>query len=178
MLGLGGIGLNAIMAAKLSGASRIIGIDIHQGKFPLAKQLGCTDTAVANDPELVETVRNLTLGGVDYAFEISGAKPAMAIATAVTRKGGEVICVGLGAFEDLYQYSHAALVSEEKAFRGSLMGSCVPERDIPRYTKLYLEGKLPVDRLKSGVMGFADLNANLDALDRGEVVRQVLLPHG
>jgi Zn-dependent alcohol dehydrogenase len=86
--------------------------------------------------------------------------------------------VGLGAFEDVYQYSHAALVSEEKAFRGSFMGSCVPERDIRRYTKLYLEGKLPVDRLKSGVIGFAVLNANLDALERGDVVRQVLPPHG
>ena len=70
------------------------------------------------------------------------------------------------------------LVAEEKAFRGSLMGSCVPERDIPRYVRMFLDGKLPVDRLKSGAMGFEALNDNLDLLDSGAVLRQILLPHG
>jgi alcohol dehydrogenase len=58
------------------------------------------------------------------------------------------------------------------------MGSCVPVRDIPKYLKFYQEGRMPVDRLKSGTMLFEDLNRNLDLLDRGEVVRQILLPHG
>jgi len=178
VLGLGGVGLNAVMAAKLSGAAEIIGIDINESKFPLARDLGCTRALSANDPALVETVKEATRGGVDFAFEMSGVKPAMATANAITRRGGEVICVGLGASGELYQYAHAALVFEEKALRGSLMGSCVPERDIPRYLKHYRDGRMPVDRLKSGTMSFDELNANLDRLDRGEVVRQVLLPHG
>jgi Zn-dependent alcohol dehydrogenase len=177
VFGLGGVGLNAVMAARISGASEIIGIDINEGKFPLAMELGCTRTISALDPNLVETVKDVTQGGVDFAFEISGSKAAMTSANAITRKGGEIVCVGLGASGDLYQYAHAALVSDEKVFRGSFMGSCVPERDIPRYVKLYQDGKMPVERLKSGTMHFDQLNLNLDLLDRGEVVRQVLLPN-
>jgi len=178
VIGLGGVGLNAVMAARLSGASEIVGIDINEGKFSLARELGCTRTVSALDPRLVETVRDLTQGGVDFAFEVSGNKEAMTSAIAIARKGGEVVCVGLGASGDLHQYVHAALVSEEKVIRGSFMGSCVPDRDIPRYLKFYQDGRLPVDRLKSATMRFDELNVGLDLLNRGEVVRQVLLPHG
>lgn len=177
IFGLGGVGLNSVMAAKISGASQIIGIDINDSKFELAKELGCTHTLSALDPKLVETVKDLTHGGVDFAFEISGSKPAMASANAITRKGGEIVCVGLGASGELFQYAHAALVGEEKVFRGSFMGSCVPERDLPLYFKFYQEGRMPVDRLLSGTMTFDQLNLNLDLLDQGKVLRQVLLPH-
>jgi len=166
------------MAAKISGASKIIGIDIHEGKFALARELGCTHTLSALDPKLVETVKDLTQGGVEFSFEISGAKPAMASAIAITRKGGEIVCVGLGATGDMYQYAHAQLVTEEKVIRGSLMGGGQPERDMQQLLTYFLEGRLPVDRLKSGTMTFEELNDNLDQLDRGEVVRQILLPHG
>jgi len=178
VIGLGGVGLNAVMAAKLAGASRIIGIDINEGKFALAKELGCTDTLLATDPKLVETVKDLTLGGVDYAFEISGAKAAVGPAFAITRKGGDVICVGLGVSGETYPYPHTQMVSEEKSIRGSLMGGGNAERDVPQLLQFFLEGRLPVDRLKSGSMGFAQLNDNLDLLDRGAVLRQILLPNG
>ncbi len=178
VFGLGGVGLNAVMAARISGASEIIGIDVNDGKFPLAMELGCTRTLSALDPNLAGVVKDLTRDGVDFAFEISGSKPAMASAIAITRRGGEIVCVGLEASTELYQYAHAALVSEEKVFRGSLMGSGVAERDIPLYLKLYQDGKMPVDRLKSGTIGFDRLNDSLDLLDRGMVVRQILLPNG
>jgi len=178
VFGLGGVGLNAVMAARISGASEIIGIDVNEGKFPLAIELGCTRTLSALDPNLVGAVKDLTRGGVDFAFEISGSKVAMASAIAITRKGSEIVCVGLGASTELYQYAHAALVSEEKVFRGSLMGSGLAERDIPLYLKLYQDGKMPVDRLKSNTMHFDQLNLSLDMLDAGAVVRQILLPNG
>ena len=178
VFGLGGVGLNAVMAARIAGASEIIGIDVNEAKFPLAMELGCTRTLSARDADLTATVRDLTHGGVDFAFEISGSRAAMVSATAITRKGGQIVCVGLGASTELYQYAHAALVAEEKAFRGSLMGSGVAERDIPLYLKLYQNGRMPVDRLKSNVMDFDQLNGGLDRLDSGEVVRQILLPNG
>jgi Zn-dependent alcohol dehydrogenase len=178
VFGLGGVGLNAVMAARISGASEIIGIDINEGKFPLAMELGCTRTFSALDPNLAGTVKDVTRGGIDFASEISGNKPAMTFAYVITRKGGEVICVGLGALNELYQYPHAALVSEEKATRGSLMGSGVAERGIPLLVKLYQDRKMPVDRLKSSTMGFDHLNLSLDRLDSVEVVRQILLPNG
>lgn len=177
VFGLGGVGLNAVMAARISGASEIIGIDINSNKFGLAEELGCTRTILATDPDLAEQVRDLTQGGVDYVIEVSGSKIAMASANEILRKSGEIICVGLGAFGDMFKYDHAMLVSEEKAIRGSFMGSSVPERDLPIYLKFFKDGKMPVDRLKTGTMGFESLNHNLDLLDRGSVVRQILLPH-
>ncbi|NTJ11510.1 zinc-binding dehydrogenase [Rhizobium lusitanum] len=178
IIGLGGVGLNSVMAAKLSGAWPIIGIDLLEAKFPLAAELGCTHTLHANDPDLIETVKDLTGGGVDFAFEVTAAKSAFKTAFDVTRKGGEIIGIGLGSYEDLHQYPHSTLVAHEKVIRGSVMGSGIAERDIPRYLKYFLEGRLPVDRLMSGTMVFNDLNANLDALDTGSVLRQILLPNG
>jgi Zn-dependent alcohol dehydrogenase len=177
VFGLGGVGLNAVMAAKIAGASEIIGIDTNPGKFPLAVELGCTRTLNALDADLSATVKDLTDGGVDFSFEISGSKAAMATANAITCKGGEIVCVGLGASNDMYQYAHAALVSDEKVFRGSFMGGCNAERDIPIFIRMYQDGRLPVHKLKSRTMGFDDLNLSLDRLDRGEVVRQMLLPN-
>ena len=123
-------------------------------------------------------MRDLTEGGVDFAFEVSGSKAALTSAIAIARRGAEVIGIGLGASDDLYQYRHTGLVSDEKVIRGSLMGSGVPSRDLPTYLQFYQDGRMPVDRLKSGTMGFDELNLNLDLLDRGDVVRQILLPHG
>lgn len=177
VIGLGGVGLNAVMAARIAGASRIIGIDIMESKFALAKELGCTDTILASDPGIVEAVRDLTGGGVDFAFEVSGNRAALMTACDITRRGGETVGVGLGATGELYAYSHDRLVTEEKVLRGAFLGSCVSERDIPTYLGFLQDGRLPVDRLMSGSMSFDDLNANLDTLDRGQVLRQVLLPN-
>ncbi len=176
VLGLGGVGLNAVMAAKISGASEIIGIDINEAKFPLARELGCTVTVLAGDPKMPALVRDLTRGGVDHAFEISGARSAMKVAIDIARKGGEITCVGLGATGDLYEYPHTLLVSEEKVIRGSIMGSAISERDIPMYLRLYEEGRLPVNKLMSGRIQFEDLNENLDKLHEGAVLRQILVP--
>ncbi|MCI5075388.1 zinc-binding dehydrogenase [Oricola sp.] len=178
IIGLGGIGLNGLMAARVAGAKTIIGIDMRDDKFPIARELGATDTLRADDPELVEKVRVLTGDGVDFAFEMSGAPAAMKSAPDLIRPGGDVICVGLGASDARYDFVHATLVSQERNIRGSFMGSCVPERDIPHYMKLFTEGQMPVDRLRSSAIGFDQLNASLDRLDSGDVIRQVLLPHG
>lgn len=177
VIGLGGVGLNTVMAAKIAGASHIIGIDINDDKFDIARELGCTKTFSARDPNLVEAVRELTDGGVDFSFEISGSKPGVSTAISITCRGGEVVCVGIGDPSELHEYSHASLIFDEKVMRGTFMGSGMPERDTQRYLKFYKEGRMPVDRLKSNTMTFADLNHGLDLLHRGEVVRQILLPH-
>lgn len=178
VVGLGGVGLNAVMAARIAGASRVIGVDIQPSKFELARDLGCTHTFDAAESGFADAVQQVTNGGVEVAFEITGSEAGMHTATALTRKGGEVTCVGLGASEERFEYAHTALVAQEKVFRGSLMGSCVPRRDLPIYLDFYKEGRLPVDRLISGTMSFDQLNNNLDRLQEGAVLRQILLPNG
>ncbi len=178
VFGLGGVGLSAVMAAKASGASRIIGIDLNEDKFALAKELGCSDVINATDPNLCECVHDLTEGGVDYAVEVSGAIPALSSAYDITAKAGEVIVVGLPGKGRTYPMDPTTMIFSEKSFRGSMMGGGIARRDIPRYERMYLEGKMALDRLASAEIGFEDLNAGFDRLDRGEVIRQILLPHG
>jgi alcohol dehydrogenase len=178
VVGLGGVGLSAVMAAREAGASRIVGIDMLPSKFDLARAVGATDCFDARDPDMVKKVRELTNGGVDFAFEISGNFAALNTAQAVTARGGEVVLVGVGRPDAEFPVKPTGMVLEEKVLRGSLMGSCVPRRDIPHYVDLYLKGQLPVDQLLSEHIGFERLNESLDLLSRGAVIRQILLPHG
>ena len=96
----------------------------------------------------------------------------------MTGLGGCVVCAGLPDGKSRHAYLHADLVSSEREIRGSYMGSCVAERDIPRLLALYRRGKLPVDRLKSGYLPLEGINAGFDRLADGSVLRQILRPNG
>ncbi|MBL6081601.1 zinc-dependent alcohol dehydrogenase family protein [Belnapia sp. T18] len=177
VLGLGGVGMNALFAAVAGGAERIIAIDTSVEKLGLARQWGATDTFLATDADCVERIRTATDGGVDTVIETAGNIQAMELAYAITARGGSVVSAGLPAQGANFSYMHAGLVSDEKSILGSYMGSCVPERDIPRFIGLYKRGKLPVERLKSGTLPLADINSAFDRLADGSVLRQLLRPN-
>ena len=178
VVGLGGVGLNALLGAKLGGAERIIAVDISDEKLGLARQLGATDTFNATDADCVSEIIEATKGGVDFAIETAGAIAAMETCYAILRTGGRVIAAGLPPAKSDFSFKPAQLVGEERGILGSSMGSCVPVRDIPRFISLYRQGRLPVDRLIDARIGFEDINAAFDRLNKGAVVRQILVPHG
>ena len=178
IVGLGGVGLSGLMGAVLAGAGRIVAIDLSDEKLGLARQLGATDTVNAKDADHVTQVRDLTGGGVDYAFDLAGTIKAMETAYLVTRWGGTTVTAGLSPIQADFSFKQSQLVSEEKTIKGSYMGSCVPVRDIPRFIALYQQGKLPVDRMVSQRIGFDELNVGFDRLQDVATVRQVLVPHG
>lgn len=178
IIGLGGVGLTAVMAAREAGAARIVGIDVLPSKFDLARAVGATDCIDARDPLAVQQVLDLTHGGVDHAFEISGHPSALQMAQAITVRGGEVIGVGVGNSSAAFSVPHLSWVCEERVLRGSFMGGGVAQEDVPRYVDMFLRGRLPVDRLRSEHIGFDRLNEAFDLLHGGGVVRQILLPHG
>ena len=95
IVGLGGVGLSGLMGAVLAGAGRIVAIDLSDDKLGLARQLGATDTVNAKDADHVKQVRDLTNGGVDYAFDLAGTIKAMETAYLVTRWGGTTVTAGL-----------------------------------------------------------------------------------
>jgi len=140
--------------------------------------VGATHCIDARDPDVVQQVQAITNGGVDFSFEISGAGPAIKLAHSLAARGGEVVHVGVGAATGEVTVPQWPLVLEERVIRGSFMGGCVPQRDIPRYSQLYLGGRFPMDKLRSDHIGFDRLNESLDLLERAAVIRQVLLPHG
>jgi alcohol dehydrogenase len=178
VVGLGGVGMNALFAAVAAGAERIVAVDANPEKLGLARQWGATDTFLATDPDCAQQVRDATDGGLDTVIETAGNIRAMELAYAITARGGSVVSAGLPASDAKFSYLHAQMVSDEKSILGSYMGSCVPERDIPRFLGLYKRGKLPVERLKSGFLPLEGINAGFDRLAEGSVLRQVLRPNG
>jgi len=177
VVGLGGVGMNALFGAVAGGAERIIAVDANPEKLGLARQWGATDAFLATEADVVEQIRAATDGGVDTVVETAGNIKAMELAYAITARGGRVVSAGLPAQGANFSYMHSGLVSDEKSILGSYMGSCVAERDIPRFLGLYQRGKLPVGSLKSGFLPLAEINAGFDRLSDGNVLRQVLRPN-
>lgn len=174
VVGLGGIGLNAIMGAQLAGASKIIALDINPNKFDFAKKLGATHTLDSSDDNVVNELKELTNGGVNYAFETAGVVPAMEIAYKITRRGGMTVTTGLPDPKHNFSFPQVTLTAEERTVKGSYVGSCVPTRDIPRFIELYKQERLPVDTLLSDTLSLEDINEGFDRLEKGNVARLVV----
>jgi alcohol dehydrogenase len=175
VVGLGGVGLNALLGAGAAGARQIVAVDLADEKLGLARQLGATDTCNAAAPDVVETIRAATGGGVEHAFEMAGSVKALELAYRITRRGGTTVTAGLPPPSHDFTVPQVNLVAEERTVKGSYIGTCVPVRDIPHYIALYRQGRLPVDRLMSGQLALEDINEGFDRLHEGKVVRQIVV---
>src|ERR1700759_1633917 len=162
-VGLGGVGLSALLAAKLVGAVEIVAVDTNPQKLEVALRLGATK-AVKVGPEATKEVRDLTNGGVDFAFEMASSVLALQLAFDITRRGGTTVTASLPHPEHRFSFPAVLLAAEERVLKGCYIGSCVPARDIPRYISLYQRGKLPVDKLLSEIVSIGELNEAFDRL--------------
>lgn len=174
VVGLGGVGLTALLAARLAGARTLIAVDLHEEKLALALELGATHAINAHSREAVAEARDVTSGGVDYAFELAGSVQAMEMAYRMTRRGGVTVSAGLPHPDHRWNAQLVNIVAEERTVKGSYMGSCVPERDVPRFIDLYRAGRLPVDRLMSERISLQEINTGFDRLAEGRTVRQIV----
>lgn len=174
VFGLGGVGLSAVMGAKLAGASPIIAVDTLPAKFELAKTLGATHTLNPKQGDVVAAIRDLTGGGVEFAFEAVGSASVLATAYESVRRGGMAISVGLPDPSEKLAIQAVSLAGQEKGVRGSYMGSAVPRRDVPRLIGLYQNGVLPIDALISPAIQLTDINIGFDRLAEGSAIRQLV----
>jgi alcohol dehydrogenase len=174
VIGLGGVGLSSLLGARAAGAGQIVAIDLDDNKLDLAKELGATYCVNAGSEDCIDEVKTLTHGGVDFAFELAGSVPALELAYNITRRGGTTVTAGLPHPDKRLSISPVQLVAEERTLKGSYIGTSVPSRDLPRYIQLYLDGRLPVDKLMSGKMPLKDINKGFDLLAKGKVVRQII----
>ena len=174
MIGFGGVGLAALLGARLREATTLVAIDLSDSKLAMARDLGATHTFNAADPDCAEKVRSMTSGGVEFAFEMAGVVKAMELAYRITRRGGTTVTAGLAHPQAMFSIPQVGIVAEERTIKGSYLGSCVPSRDIPRYIEWYQAGRLPVDKLLSETLALDDINAGFDRLARGETLRQTL----
>jgi Zn-dependent alcohol dehydrogenase len=177
VFGCGGVGLNVIQGAALSGAGHIIAVDLSPRKLEMAKTFGATDIVQAGgSTDVPMAIKGLTGGlGVDYAFEVIGVADVILQAYQSIRRGGAVVVVGVAALDAMAMIPAGGLVLEEKRVLGSLYGSTQQHRDMPKLLDLYKGGKLKIDELVSRRIALDEVNAAFEAMEAGEVARSVIV---
>jgi alcohol dehydrogenase len=175
IVGMGGVGLCGLLGALAAGAFPIIAVDIHDDKLAVASSLGATHTVNAKDPDAVSRIREISKGGVHYAFEFAGSVQAMELAYASTRRGGTTVTAGLPHPDARWPLQQLSLTAEEKTIKGSYVGSCIPARDIPRYIDLFRAGRLPIDKLIGRRLPLEQINEGFDSLATGHSLRDLIV---
>jgi len=173
VIGCGGIGLNAIQAAAIVGAGRIIAVDRVASKLDLARVFGATDIVDASAIDPVGAVVEMTGGGVDHSFEAIGLVATAEQAFNMLRKGGTATVIGMIPLGQKVEVDGFQLLLEKK-LQGSNMGSNRFRIDMPQYIDWYLSGKLKLDELVSATMPIEKINDGFAALKVGEVARQLI----
>jgi S-(hydroxymethyl)glutathione dehydrogenase/alcohol dehydrogenase len=174
VIGAGGVGLNVVQGAVLTGSERIIAIDRREPPLALARAFGATDALLA-PPVVADSVRDLTGGrGADYVFDTVGTPSTVADAVAAARKGGTIVLTGLARIDGVASLATFPFVMQEKRLIGSVYGSGQPSRDIPRLAGLFQEGKLKLRELVTRVYALGEINDALAALARADGARGVI----
>ncbi len=168
VVGLGGVGMAALITAKSLGLGQVIGVDAVPDKLAYASRLGA-DSVYPPDQALELGLK------APVVIEAAGNARAFETAVSLTGAGGITVTVGLPAPTAQATITPLGLTAEARTITGSYLGSAVPARDIPRYAQLWRDGRLPVESLISSRIGLADINAALDELADGHAIRQVIM---
>ena len=176
VFGLGGIGLNVIQGAKMVGANKIIGVDINPLREKMARKFGMTDFINPKTVEnTVDSIVQLTDGGVDYSFECIGNIKVMREALECTHKGwGRCIIIGVAGAGAEISTRPFQLVTGRK-WEGSAFGGARGRTDVPKIVDWYMEGKLNIDDLITHTMPLEKINEGFDLMLAGQSIRSVII---
>ena len=175
VIGAGGVGLNTIQMAAISGAAKVIALDVREDKLAVAKEFGATDGVLVGEG-MAEAVKGLTDGlGVDSAFVTVGAPQAFQSAPDLLGKGGAMVIVGMPPVGATCDYEPVNMADGSYRFLGSSMGQTDVGRDIPWLFDLYLQGRLKLDELISGRWRLDQINEAFDDTRSGAARRNVIL---
>jgi S-(hydroxymethyl)mycothiol dehydrogenase len=177
VIGCGGVGDAAIAGARLAGANTIIAIDRDPQKLQWAKEFGATHAIVAAaDTDVVEAVQELTDGnGADVVVDAVGTPKTYETAFYARDLAGTVVLVGVPTPEMRLEMPLVDFFSRGGSLKSSWYGDCLPERDFPMLTDLYLQGRLPLDKFVSARIGLDEIESAFHAMESGEVLRSVVV---
>ena len=176
VIGTGGVGLNAVQGAALSGSKRVIAVDLSAEKLAAAKEFGATHVIDGSTEDVIKTVRGLTGGrGADFVFVTVGAVQAMKQSYVMLAPGGASVLVGMADMDARSTFNPLALSDSSRRILGSKMGHCDIRVDIPALIELYREGKLKLDELITHRYAFEDINTAMDNVRNGVGLRNVIL---
>lgn len=175
VFGVGGIGLSAVIASSLAGAASVVAVDIIDRKLEQARLLGATDCINSRCEDPLAAIHRLTSNrGVDCAIEAAGLRETMELAFRSVRAGGG-LCVLAGNLPQGERISIDPFdLIRGKRIAGTWGGEAQPDRDIPRYVELFMEGKLRLGSLITHEYALEDINRALDHLEAGEVGRALI----
>ena len=178
VIGCGGVGLSALMAAVAVGAEPVIAVDTTAAKVESAKSFGAAAGVVwaGSAQETAEAVREASGGGVDYAIEATGRGEAMLAAVLSTRSRGAAVLIGIPRADTVVPLPALTIPRMERRVLGSIYGSARPERDFPKILDVYLSGRLPLDRLVSHRLPLEDVDGAFALMNSSEALRVVLDP--
>ncbi|PJE78509.1 S-(hydroxymethyl)glutathione dehydrogenase [invertebrate metagenome] len=176
IFGLGGIGLSAIIGATMVKAGRIIGIDINEEKFELAKKLGATDciNPKAFDKPIQDVIIDITKGGVDFSFECIGDVNVMRSALECCHKGwGESVIIGVsGAGQEISTRPFQLVTG--RVWKGSAFGGVKGRSELPGIVERYLAGEFGLDDFITHNMSLENINDAFNLLHEGKSIRSVI----
>lgn len=176
VFGLGGIGLSVIQGAKMAKAEKIIGIDINNNKFSLAKKLGATHCINPQEEKspIQEVIVKMTDGGVDYSFECIGNVKLMRAALESCHKGwGESIIIGVAGSGEEISTRPFQLVTG-RVWKGTAFGGVKGRTQLPSYVDKYISGEINLDDMVSFTMPLQDINKAFQYMKEGKSIRSVI----
>jgi Zn-dependent alcohol dehydrogenase len=174
--GIGGVGINTLQGAVISGANPVIAIDVVESKLARARAFGATHTVNATLEDPIEAVLRITGGkGVDYSFVALGSSTALMRAFAMLGRGGVAVMVGLAPAADPPFSVNPFEFWNEKSVTGTFMGSINLHSDLPAIIAMYEAGRYKLDELVTGRYPLERINEALASSAAGEALRNVIV---
>ena len=175
VIGTGGLGLNAIQGAALSGASTVVAVDVVDSKLAIAKELGATHVINARNDDPVSKVREICGDGADYVFVTAARSESFTMSIDMLTKFGSTIILGMPPDEDKNFMVDSHALTTGRKILGSKLGDTCIKVDIPNFVELYREGKLKLDEIISNTYSLNDINEAIAASEGGEALRNVIV---
>jgi len=172
----GGVGDAAIAGARLAGAAKVIAVDLDPRKLDAAREFGATHVVDASSTDPVEAIRALTDGnGADVVIEAVGNPRVFEQAFNARDLAGTLVQVGVPDPSMRIELPMIDFFGRGGALKPSWYGDCLPSRDFPLLIDLYLQGRLDLDRFVSETIGLDDVEEAFGRMERGEVLRSVVV---
>jgi Zn-dependent alcohol dehydrogenase len=176
VIGLGGVGLNAVQGAVLAGASKIIAMDILDMKLATAKMFGATHTLNARTEDARRVIRDFIGGlGADYVFVTVGSTTAVSQGITLLRRAGTLVIVGMPPSGATAPLSVVDIADKGLKIFGSFMGSTRLRVDVPWLVDLYQQGRLKLDELITARFSVEQINEAIELTERGEAIRNMII---
>lgn len=174
VFGTGAVGLAAVLASVIAGATTIVGVDLVPARLELARELGATHVVDARHEDAVEAIRELTSGGAEFALETTGVATVLRGAVDCTAPTGVCGVIGAPPFGTEVTLDVNTILTAGRVVRGIVEGDSVPDVFLPTLVRLWEQGRFPVERLIT-TFAFEQIEEAVAAAASGEVIKPVLL---